>query len=130
MPFPFRKIDRLELAKAEWRSRAVERNRDQLVRITAESGLVAHPCRLHRIRRPKDDNGIAIFQGLLDLGREARPATDVVFVAPDVMAFALEPFAETLRLCAVLSRIAEEELCHAAPDCMKPALLPEDADVR
>jgi len=110
-----RQPDRLQLPEPERRLGPVERERDQLARVTRISCLVADPHRLDRVHRPEHQDRIGILERPLDLRRETRAASNVVLVAPDVVAFALQPLGEPPRLRFVLARIAEEQLCHAPP---------------
>lgn len=126
MSTPFRKIDGLKLSEAQWRFGSVERERNQLARIPPVSGLISHPRGLNGVRRPQHQDRVAVPQRFLDLGGEARSATNVVLDAPDVVSLAFQPLPEALCLRRVLARIAEEKNGHAAPERSRAALLSED----
>src|SRR5213075_2926860 len=97
LPFPSRQVDRLELAKTERRIGSVQRKGDQLARVAAISRFVAYPGGFDRVRRPQNQNSVTILEGVLDLRREGRSTFDVVLVAPDFVAFALQPHCHASR---------------------------------
>jgi hypothetical protein len=104
---PFRQVDALNLAETERRQRAVDRHWDQPFAIAPPRGLIAHPVRLHRLRRPENDDCIGLFECRFRGLGKGRPTAQQT-VPPNVKPGALQRLDHKRCAREVGPRIAQE----------------------